>query len=73
MKQKPAVKNELFLYDALTLHDEDVGVTLRLVLQYDDMMKITVLAPPEGYKDFMILLTKEQVDQIITLYNEWKD
>lgn len=74
MKLKPAVKNELFLEDVLTLEQEDIGVTLRLVMLYEDMLQITVPEPPsEAYKNFHMLFTKEQLEQVIKLYQEWKD
>lgn len=74
MKQKPAVKNELLLEDVLVLEQEDTGVTLRFVMLYEDMLQVTVHNPPsEAYKHFHMLFTKEQVEQLITLYQEWKD
>lgn len=74
MKFKPAVKNELLIEDALTLHNEDVGATLRCALQYGDMLRISVHEPKDDeYKDVYILITSTQMEDLITLYNEWKD
>jgi hypothetical protein len=74
MKAKPAVKNELFLEDALTLHNEDTGATLRCALQWGDMLRIQVHEPKDKeYKDVLILITSEQMEQLITLWQEWRD
>jgi hypothetical protein len=74
VKQKPVVKNELFLEDVLTLNNEDKGVTLRFALQYGDMLRATVHKPTSNqYKEVLLLFTSEQVEQLITLWTEWKE
>jgi hypothetical protein len=74
MKSKPAVRNELFLEDVLTLHHEDEGVTLRCALQWSDMLCIKVHEPlTEEYRNVYMLFTSDQVEQLITLWTEWKD
>lgn len=74
MKSKPAVKNNLLLKNAVTLNGEDDGQTLRCIVHYGDLMRIVVHEPPdETYKNLYILLDREQMESLVTLWNEWKD
>lgn len=82
MKQKPAVKNELVLSDALFLNitEEDntlydVHADLRVAVQWDDMVIFTVHNADERMREMniQVMLTYEQMESLITLYTEWKD
>lgn len=74
MKYKPEVPNEVICENVLSVNSEGVGQNVRVVLQYDDMLKMEVHEPtsPE-FKNILLLFTKEDVEAIIKLYEEWKD
>lgn len=74
IKQKPAVKNELLLEDAIAMFKEDLGQTLRATLLYNDMIEMIVHEPKdERYKDVLILFTSNQMEELIALWQEWKE
>lgn len=74
MKPKPAVENELILENVLTLYNEDEGANLRACVLYGEMLEMKVhLCVDDDYKHALLLFTDEQMEQLIILWNEWKD
>lgn len=76
-KFKPEVKNELILEDALFLDKNDKSLSLRAVMLnyfYDDMIEMRVHKPlTEDLQEISIFITREQMEALIVLYNEWKE
>lgn len=77
MKQKPEVKNELILDTSLfiEINGNDVHYPLRAVILWDDMLQLTPFDEDDRVKglEVQILFSKDQVEQIFKLYQEWKD
>lgn len=74
MKHKPAVPNELLLEHTVFLEEDDEGQTVRIVIDYNDMVCVQVHKPvTESEKQFSMYITREDMESLITLFNEWKD
>lgn len=77
IKAKPAVKNELIFDNVLFVrrNDVDVHYPVRIALLYTDMLSIQPYDEDDRVKDLEIalLFDQEQMEKIVTLYNEWKD
>lgn len=77
MKYKPAVKNELIVNNCLFLeiNGMDVSYPLRIAVTYGDMVTMDPYDVDDRVKDLGvgIIFTKEDMERLVTLWNEWKD
>lgn len=74
MNKIPAVKNELILEDVLSLYGEDEGQSLRAVVLYSGLLEMTIYQPKEKEQKLISLLfAPDQMEQLIQLWQEWKN